>query len=71
MSALDEFDTTVTLCFTPEHLGIAPHYTSPAKDPADFAEFARWSVLRYAPRGRTSGVSAPNARAIVVGAEKP
>ena len=43
------------LCFTPEHLGVAPHYTSPAKDPADFAEFARWAVLRYAPRGRTSG----------------
>ncbi len=70
MSALNEFDTTVTLCFTPEHLGIAPHYTSPAKDPADFAEFARWAVLRYAPRGRTSGVSAPRERAIVVGAEE-
>ena len=38
--------------------------------PADFAEFARWSVLRYAPRGRTSGVSAPSERAIVVGAEE-
>jgi hypothetical protein len=70
MAALDEFDTTVTLCFTPEHLGIAPHYTSPAKDPADFAEFARWAVLRYAPRGRTSGVSAPGERAVEVGAEE-
>jgi beta-xylosidase len=75
MSALDEFDTTLTLCFTPEHLGLAPHYTSPAKDPADFAEFARWTVLRYAPRGRTSGVSTSGAsavgeRAVVVGAEE-
>jgi len=68
MSALDEFDTTVTLCFTPEHLGVTPHYASPAKDPADFAEFARWAALRYAPRGRTSGVSAPRERAVVVGA---
>jgi hypothetical protein len=58
MSALDGFDTTITLCFTPEHLGIAPHYTSPAKNPEDFADFARWAVQRYAPRGRTSGVSA-------------
>ena len=68
MAALDEFDTTITLCFTPEHLGVAPHYTSPAKDPADFAEFARWCVQRYAPRGRTSGVSAPGEREIVMGA---
>jgi hypothetical protein len=75
MSALDEFDTTITLCFTPEHLGMAPHYTSPAKDPVDFAEFARWAALRYAPRGRTAGVSATGLsaageRAIVVGAEE-
>ncbi|PYX49165.1 MAG: beta-xylosidase, partial [Acidobacteria bacterium] len=45
----DEFTTTLTLCFTPEHLGEAPHYTSPAKRPADFADFARWAVERYAP----------------------
>src|SRR4051812_9889988 len=32
MGALEEFETTMTLCFTPEHLGIAPHYTSPPKD---------------------------------------
>ena len=49
MSALSEFDTTMTLCFTPEHLGVAPHYTSPPKNPADFAEFAAWAVERYAP----------------------
>lgn len=50
MSALDEFETTLTLCFTPEHLGIARHYTSPPKNPNDFAEFAAWAVERYVPR---------------------
>jgi beta-xylosidase len=49
MSALDEFETTLTLCFTPEHLGVVPHYTSPPRDPRDFAEFATWAVRRYAP----------------------
>ena len=50
MGALAEFDTTMTLCFTPEHLGVAPHYTSPPKNAGDFAEFAAWAVQRYAPR---------------------
>lgn len=50
MQAVEEFDTTLTLCFTPEHLGVAPHYTSPPKDPLDFAEFAAWSVRKYAPK---------------------
>jgi beta-xylosidase len=49
MQALDEFETTLTLCFTPEHLGVNPHYTSPPKDPQDFAEFAAWAVRKYAP----------------------
>ena len=48
MSALEEFTTTLTLCFTPEHLGIAPHYTSPPKNPQDFATFVAWAVERYA-----------------------
>ncbi len=48
MRALDEFEVTMTLCFTPAHLGIAPHYTSPPKNPADFADFASWAVARYA-----------------------
>ena len=50
MSALREFNTTMTLCFTPEHMGVQPHYTSPPKDPKDFADFTRWAVSRYAPR---------------------
>lgn len=48
MAAIGEFDTTLTLCFTPEHLGVAPHYTSPPKSPQDFADFATWAVERYA-----------------------
>jgi beta-xylosidase len=48
MKALEPFDTTVTLCFTPEHCGIEPHHTSPPKDPAEFAEFCARMVRRYA-----------------------
>jgi beta-xylosidase len=52
MGALEEFNTTMTLCFTPEHLGIDPHYTSPPKNAQDFADFAAWAVGRYAPPNR-------------------
>lgn len=51
VQALAEFDTTVTLCFTPQHLGLSPHYASPPRRPQDFAEFAAWVVQRYAPLG--------------------
>jgi beta-xylosidase len=50
MQAIEEFSTTLTLCFTPEHLGVVPHYTSPPKNYEDFAEFTRRMVSRYAPR---------------------
>ncbi len=50
MGALEDFATTMTLCFTPEHLGINPHYTSPPKKAEDFAEFAAWAVRKYATR---------------------
>lgn len=58
MSALAEFDVTLTFCFTPEHRGIAPHHTSPPLDPAEFAEFCAAMVRRYAP---PSGVAAARA----------
>lgn len=58
MQAIDEFSTTLTLCFTPEHLGMVPHYTSPPKNCEDFAEFAARMVARYAPR-RPDGLGAP------------
>jgi beta-xylosidase len=54
MRALSSFDVTLTLCFTPEHLGIVPHYTSPPKRGQDFAEFAAWAVARYAPTSRSA-----------------
>jgi len=50
MQAIEEFSTTLTLCFTPEHLGLVPHYSSPPKNCEDFADFAARMVARYAPR---------------------
>jgi beta-xylosidase len=50
MQAIEEFTTTLTLCFTPEHLGKVPHYTSPPQRNQDFAEFVNNMVLRYAPQ---------------------
>ncbi len=49
MDALSGFSVTVTFCFTPEHLGIAPHHTSPPRRPEDFAEFCGAMTLRYTP----------------------
>ncbi|HZH26345.1 MAG TPA: beta-xylosidase [Azospirillaceae bacterium] len=49
MKALEPFQVTATFCFTPEHLGVAPHHTSPPKDPNQFAEFCARMVRRYAP----------------------
>ena len=49
LSTLDPFDVALTLCFTPAHLGLEEHHTSPPRDIGDFAEFARWTVERYAP----------------------
>ena len=49
MEALAEFDVTVTFCFTPQHLGLAPHHSSAPQRPEDFAEFCAAMVERYAP----------------------
>ena len=48
MLALEEFDVTVTFCFTPEHRGIAPHHTSAPQVPEEFAEFCAKMLRRYA-----------------------
>ena len=69
MQALEEFDVTMTLCFTPEHLGIAPHYTSPPKDPKDFAEFAAWAVGRYASPTLAKSAGHPMEETMHVGAQ--
>ncbi|MBW3550398.1 MAG: beta-xylosidase [Proteobacteria bacterium] len=48
MAALEEFELTVTFCFTPESKGIQPHHTSPPRDNAEFAEFCMAMMRRYA-----------------------
>jgi hypothetical protein len=50
MIALEPSDVALTLCFTPAHLGLEEHHTSPPKDDRQFAEFAEWAVKRYAPK---------------------
>jgi beta-xylosidase len=47
MEALADFDVTMTFCFTPEHEGLAPHHTSPPRDPQRYADFCAWMVDRY------------------------
>jgi len=56
MQALEPFLTTLTLCYTPEHMGVAPHYTSPPRRAQDFVDFAVWSVRRYAAAKKSSDV---------------
>ena len=47
MRALEEFEVTLTYCFTPEHRGVAPHYTSPPLVAEEFAEFCAAMTRRY------------------------
>ena len=58
MEALADFDVTVTFCFTPEHLGIAPHHTSPPREPAQFADFCAAMIERYAPASAQPRIAA-------------
>lgn len=48
MKALDEFDLTVTFCFTPESKGIKPHHTSAPQSIDEFADFCVTMMRRYA-----------------------
>jgi beta-xylosidase len=48
MRALDEFDVTITYCFTPEHCGLQPHHTSPPRCLEEYAEFCGRMTKRYA-----------------------
>jgi beta-xylosidase len=48
MQALEEFDVTLTFCFTPESRGVIPHYTSPPRHIEEFADFCVQMVRRYA-----------------------
>ena len=47
MSALEEFDVTLTYCFTPESCGITPHHTSPPRCLEEYAEFCAEATRRY------------------------
>lgn len=49
MSALEEFNVTVTFCFTPEHRGIQPHHTSAPLAVEEYAEFCSRMIRRYVP----------------------
>jgi beta-xylosidase len=49
MKALEEFDVTVTYCFTPESCGVRQHHTSPPRRIEEFAEFCGRMTRRYAP----------------------
>jgi beta-xylosidase len=49
VEALEDFDVTLTFCFTPEHRGIAPHHTSPPRVHQEFVDFCVEMVTRYAP----------------------
>ena len=48
MRALEPFRVALTLCFTPAHLGMEEHHTSPPRDSQQLADFAAWAVARYA-----------------------
>ncbi len=58
MDALAPFRVALTLCFTPGHMGLEDHHTSPPKDNKDFADFAAWAVERYASSGAKAEVTA-------------
>jgi beta-xylosidase len=45
--ALEDFDTTITLCFTPPSRGKWEHYTSPPVDNAEFSHFTEDVIRRY------------------------
>jgi beta-xylosidase len=48
MKALEDFDVTVTYCFTPGSRGVRDHYTSPPQQVEEFADFCAEMTKRYA-----------------------
>ncbi|WP_174297750.1 glycosyl hydrolase [Sphingomonas bacterium] len=64
MEALAPFDVTLTFCFTPDHLGIEPHHTSPAREPERFADFCAWAIDRYAPAAIPTTVAAVSSQVL-------
>ncbi len=52
MAALEDFDLTITLCFTPPSRGIKECHTSPPQDYREFGWFALEVLDRYVPDQR-------------------
>jgi beta-xylosidase len=48
MKMLEDFEVSLTYCFTPEHFGLLPNHTSPPKDITEFANFCARMTRRYA-----------------------
>ena len=48
MEVLAELEVMAAFCFPPEHLAVAPHHTSPPRDPHGFADFCAPMVERSA-----------------------
>jgi beta-xylosidase len=59
MRALEDFNVTVTFCFTPEHRGLAPHHTSAPLAPEEFAEFCARMIRRYGGAARAAETPQP------------
>ena len=55
MRALEEFEVTITYCFTPESRGVRPHHTSPPQQIEEFADFCAAMTRRYAPGATVHG----------------
>ncbi len=66
LEALEPFDVALTLCFTPAHLGLEEHHTSPPMDNQQFADFAAWAVERYAPRSASTNAIQREERIVAV-----
>jgi beta-xylosidase len=66
MEALATFAVSLTLCFTPAHLGLEAHHTSPPKDNQQFADFAAWAVERYAPLLATTPITEREERIVAL-----
>lgn len=66
MEALEPFQVALTLCFTPAHLGIEQHHSSPPRDLNQFAEFAAWAAKRYARAANIMGSDETSAKEVVI-----
>ena len=63
MEALEDFEVTLTFCFTPEHRGLEAHHSSAPIDPMEYAEFCARMVQRYhilPAAGRAPALRRPN-----------